>query len=338
MKLSKYLKDKLFFLLSFFFLYLIIVLLLFAFKSPNSLIIAISFLLFLFAFLVLFVDYVRKKSFYDELLSHIQKLDKSYLVLETLKTPSFYEGEILYQALYEINKSMNENVKEYEMQMTDFKEYIEMWIHEVKIPLSSLLLMTYNHKNKWDKKLIEQIRKIENYTEQVLYYVRQESSEKDYLIKENNLSNMISEVALKNQDDLLEQRIDFIVENVDYFVFTDSKWAIFILNQIINNSMKYKKEKNSYIKVSACETKDAITLTIEDNGIGIPSSDISKVFQKSFTGENGRTKGKSTGMGLFIVKSLCDKLGHKIKIESKQNKYTKVSITFFKNSYYEVVK
>ena len=138
-------------------------------------------------------------------------------------------------------------------------------------------------------------------------------------------------------DDLLENKIDYITENVDVKVLTDSKWLEFILGQIVNNSIKYKKKGNSYIKIKALTTNLNTTLIIEDNGIGIKKSDLKQVFDKSFTGENGRVVSSSTGMGLFIAKNMCDKLGHKIAIESEYNKYTKVLITFAKDTYYDVL-
>ena len=118
-------------------------------------------------------------------------------------------------------------------------------------------------------------------------------------------------------------------------VNTDKKWLEFILNQIVNNSIKYKKDNNSLIRIESIEEKEKIVLTIYDNGIGIPESDITRVFNKSFTGINGRDKVKSTGMGLYIIKNLCNKLGHNIYIQSKENKYTKVIIEFGKNNIYK---
>lgn len=339
MTFFNYLKDKLYAFILFTFVYGLLLLLFFAFKISYEVIIAFSIIFFIFFLSLLIIDYFRKRNFYRTLLSNIEKLDKSYLVLETINTPNFYEGELLTKALYEINKSMNENIKYFESQMIDFKEFIEMWIHEIKIPISSLILMAHNHKDNFDKTATEQIRKIENYVEQVLYYVRQEKAEKDYLINEVSLDKVITKVALKNKDDFLENKIDLLVDNINCKIYTDSKWLEFIINQIINNSIKYKRENiNSYIKISLKEETDKIILIIEDNGIGIPASDISRVFEKSFTGINGRKTFKSTGMGLFICKNLCNKLGHKISIESKIRKYTRVYITFFKNEYFEVVK
>lgn len=334
-----YLKDKLWYILLFIITFLFILFLLLAFKIKTELIIAILVIILIFFILSILIDFFKKKDFYNELLSNIEKLDKAYLVLETLDKPNFYEGKLLYQALYDINKSMGENVKSLELQVDDFKQYVEMWIHEVKIPISTLVLMQHNHKNEFIKEGIMQIKRIENYVEQILYYVRQETAEKDYLISEVSLKKVINKVLLKNKDDILENKINLIVDTSDFNVSTDSKWLEFILNQVINNSIKYKKEvNNSYIKISMIDKKDKLDLIIEDNGIGITDSDIPLVFKKSFTGNNGRIKSKSTGMGLFIAKSLCDKLGHKIMIESKEKEYTKVIITFSKNHYYDVVK
>lgn len=331
-------KDKLIFIILFLFTYSILLLLFFAFKVSDSLIIAVTFLLLFLLFNVILIDYFRKKNFYQLLLSNIEKLDKAYFVIEMLEEPSFYEGKIIYQALYDINKSMCEMIKLLENQTEDFKEYIEMWIHEVKLPIASLVLMAHNHPDKFDKNSKEQIRRIEDYVEQVLYYVRQEFAEKDYLINAISLKKVVSNVALRNKNEFLESNIDLIVENVDYSVYTDSKWLEFILNQIIGNSMKYKDKKNAYIKINTLEEKNKYILEIIDNGIGISEEDLPRVFNKSFTGNNGRGWAKSTGMGLYIVKKLCDKLGHKVMIESSKGEYTKVSIVFFKNKYYDVIR
>lgn len=143
------------------------------------------------------------------------------------------------------------------------------------------------------------------------------------LIKEKSLQEIIKNVALKNKDDLLASKVKLDVNVNNIKVLTDAKWLEFILNQIINNSIKYKRNNvESYIKIIAKEDKEKTYLSIYDNGIGIPKKDIPRVFEKSFTGENGRIIAKSTGMGLYIVKKLCDKLGHKINIESKKKEYT----------------
>ncbi len=336
MNFYDYFKDKFYQFILTFICYAIILIIFFAFKIDIGIIISTFFILINLFIVSILIDYFRKKKFYDTLLKNIDKLDKSYLVLETISKPNFYEGELLYQALYDINKSMSENVKTIYQQSKEFKEYIELWIHEIKIPLSTLNLINNSHN--YDRRIKIQLKRINDYVEQVLYYSRSENASKDYLIRSVDLSTIIRNVGLKSIDDLLENKMNFIVDKVKIKVLTDSKWLEFILEQIINNSIKYKKDNvDSYIKIEVNDEKNKTILTILDNGIGIKESDLKQVMNKSFTGENGRGKSKSTGMGLYIVKNMCEKLSHKIEIESKENEYTKVIITFFKNNYYDVL-
>lgn len=337
MSFLRFIKDNKVNILVSLLLFILVILLMFTFQV-NSFLIIISIIFFLSSFIFLLLyNYFRKKKFYNELINNTELLDKKYLVLETLSEPSFLEGKILYDSLYQIDKSMNERIKLYEKNLSDFKEYVEMWIHEVKIPLSSLSLMCHNHHNEIDKKYLNQINKLDNYVDQVLYYVRSNDAEKDFLIKKTNLEKVINSVMIKNKDEILLNNITVNVENLNVFVYTDTKWLIFIINQILNNSIKYKKKNgNSLIKIYATEEKDLVNLFIYDNGIGINKSDITRVFDKTFTGENGRKDANSTGMGLYIVKKLIDKLGHKISISSKENEYTEVKITFGKNDLYNI--
>ena len=215
MKLSLYLKDKRYIVILSLINFITITLILLAFKLSKDAIIVIDVILVFNFILILGIDYFRKKFFYNDLFNKIEQLDKSYLVLEMINKPDFYEGNILYQALYDINKSMIENIKIHEEQMKDFKEYIEMWIHEVKVPLSSLILTFNNHKNIFNNKTKRQLKRLENYVEQVLYYVRAENANKDYFIKEIDLSKVVKNVGLKNMDDIQDNKVSFKVENIN---------------------------------------------------------------------------------------------------------------------------
>ncbi len=335
MKLIKYLKDLIYTIIIFIISYLIIVLMLLVFKTNISLIIALSLILIMSFVFVILINYFRKKKFYDEFINNVNKLDKKYLVLETLNRPEFYEGNILYDNLYDINKSMIEEIQFYSSNINDFKEYVEMWIHEVKIPISSLVLMCHND-SKIDKKYIKQVKRLNDCIDQVLYYVRSNYTQEDFLIKKVNLEKIVSNVLLNNKDDILENNINLDINIHNIEVFSDFKWLEFIIQQIINNCIKYKSKNNSIIKITCEDLKDETILSIWDNGIGISKSDLPKVFNKSFTGANGRTSSKSTGMGLYIVHKLCDKLGHKIEISSIKDEYTEVKIIFGKNNLYKV--
>lgn len=338
MSFKDYFKDKAFYIVSYLISLILLLLIFRAFNvNPALTIMVFVILISLFILLILY-GYYRRLKFYNDLISNVNNMDKAYYVLATLESPDFYDGKILYDALYTINKSMIENIKTLEKQNEDFKEYIEMWIHEVKIPLSTLSLMIHNHKNSFDKKTIEQIKRINDYVEQVLYYARSENAEKDYIITSVKLEKVINQVALKNKDTLLDNKIDLIVKNINYEIYTDAKWLEFILNQVVSNSIKYKKDdEKSYIEIYVEEINGLTKLFIKDNGIGIPKEDIKRVFNKSFTGYNGRIKSKSTGMGLYISKELCNKLGHNIDIKSEKDKYTIVCITFNNHEFYNVI-
>ena len=339
MKLSKYLKTNYLIILLFIVIIAIIDLMLVSFKTNRQAVIGVSITAIVGFVLYIIYDFNRRKKFYNKLLNDLDLLDKKYLITEMIDKPDFYEGEIFYDALYEIDKSMAEKIKEYSLSIQDFKEYIEMWIHEVKLPLASLNLIVHNHKELSDKKITEQLKRLDDDIEQVLYYVRSENAEKDYLIKETEIAKVISNVAIKNKDILLENNIDFEVEVGNTKVLTDSKWLEFIINQIVSNSIKYiRNDVEHLIKITTEENNKNIILKIYDNGIGISKSDIPKVFDKTFTGNNGRKIETSTGMGLYISKQLCKKLGHKITVDSKENEYTEVSIFFNKNDFLNVAK
>ena len=335
MKFLKYVQDNLINILIYLVTGILITLMLAAFKTPCVALI-ITFILFILSgMLLLIISYLRKNKFYKLFMNNLEKLDKKFLILETLPEPTTYEEKIMVNSLYEINKSMIENIKISQKNINDFKEFVEVWIHEVKIPISSLVLKCHNNKEKYDKSFLSQIRRLDNNIDEILYYVRSEDTEKDFIITEIDLKEVVRNISLKNKDDLLENNIEFEVDLKAINVNSDKKWLEFIINQIINNSIKYKKESESIIKIESIENKDKVILEIYDNGIGIPEKDLKRVFDKSFTGTNGRDKVKSTGMGLYIIKKLCNKLGHNISIESKENEYTKVILEFGKNDVYK---
>lgn len=337
MTMKDYLQDKAFIFLFYGMMVVMTLLMLLAFHVNISLIILIMGIDFWFISIIEVFDYQRKKQFYTNYLSQLKMLEEKYLICELIKEPSFLEGRILYQSLYDINKSMLEKINDLSMNMEDFKDYVEMWIHEVKIPLSHLTLTVHNHKSEVSLEILEQVRKLENQVDQILYYVRSQSAQKDYLVKNNHLSQMIKNVIVKNKDYFIFHQLKIKLKDLDYEVVTDMKWFEFIVNQVLNNSFQYSKNtSDSYIEISAYENQEAIVLSIYDNGIGICASDLPRVFEKSFTGENGRKHKKSTGMGLYICHKLCECLGHTMTIESKVNQYTKVNIIFYKNHYYHM--
>lgn len=271
------------------------------------------------------------------LLKILEELDEKYLITEIIKTPNFLEGQIFKNSLEQIDKSMLENVNKYKYMTEDYKEYIELWIHEIKIPIATSKMVIENNKNAITKSIDEELDKVENYIEQALFYARSNTVEKDYYIRKVVLKEIVNESIKKNKSSLIQEKISIDIHDLEIEVNTDNKWIVFILNQIIQNSIKYRKKENSVIEIYANQGKENVILYIKDNGIGIKQGEITRVFEKGFTGTNGRLSNKkSTGIGLYLCKKLCNKLGIGIELNSVQNEGTEVKLVFPKDSYIEL--
>ena len=283
------------------------------------------------------IEYFKRKKFYDNLLKMLEELDEKYLITEIIKTPNFLEGQIFKNSLEQIDKSMLENVNKYKYMTDDYKEYIELWIHEIKIPISASKMVIENNKNAITKSIDEELDKVENYIEQALFYARSNTVEKDYYIRKVFLKEIVTESIKKNKSSLIQEKISIDIHDLEIEVNTDNKWIVFILNQIIQNSIKYRKKENSVMEIYANQGKENVILYIKDNGIGIKQGEITRVFEKGFTGTNGRLSNKkSTGIGLYLCKKLCNKLGIGIELNSVQNEGTEVKLVFPKDSYIEL--
>ena len=283
------------------------------------------------------IEYFKKKKFYDNLSNMLEELEEEYLITEIINTPDFLEGKILKNTIETIDKSMLENVNKYKYMTEDYKEYIELWIHEIKIPIATSKMVIENNKNAITKSIDEELDKVENYIEQALFYARSNTVEKDYYIRKVVLKEIVNESITKNKSSLIQEKISIDIHDLDIEVNTDNKWIVFILNQIIQNSIKYRRKENSAIEIYANQGKENVILYIKDNGIGIKQGEITRVFEKGFTGTNGRLSNKkSTGIGLYLCKKLCNKLGIGIELNSVQNEGTEIRLVFPQSSYVEL--
>ena len=273
-------------------------------------------------------DYGRKKEFYEELREKVRDLDKAYLLPEILSEPEFLEGRLACQAMKEMGRSMAERVSSYEQKQKEYKEYIELWVHEIKLPIATGKLLVENNRQFYDESMIEELDKIDAYAEQALFYARSSYVEKDYVLKKISLRKVTSEVLKKNRKLLLEEKISIQCHDLDVEVFSDSKWLAFILQQILSNSIKYMGEGERTLEWYAEKEREQVKLYLRDTGIGISAGDLPRVWDKGFTGENGRIGKKSTGIGLYLCKKLCEKMGHRIEIVSARGRGCLVIIRF----------
>lgn len=276
----------------------------------------------------LIIDFIKRKNYYDSLWENLESIDKKYFITEIIKPGDFVDSRINYEVIDQCNKSMKDEVADLARNIEEYKEYIEMWVHEIKTPIAASRLILENNPSKTSDSIIEEIEKIENYIEQVLFYARSNDLYKDYLVKKINLKKIINSVIKRNANILIEKRIKIEVDNIDEDIYSDSKWIEFILQQIVINSIKYMDKPQSILKFQCSKINKKTLLSITDNGIGMDEKTIKKAFEKGYTGENGRKYCKSTGMGLYLCKKLSDKLEIEISIESKVNEWTRVNILF----------
>ena len=335
MRFRDYIKEKMVLIIGTILALVSVEILLLAYNISILIRVYCAFIIVFVMALAILIEYKKKKDYYNELIKNMEDLKEKYLISEIIKTPNFIEGKILKDILQDTGKSMLENVNYYKNIQEDYKEYIELWIHEVKIPIAASKMIIENNKNEVTKSIDEELDKVENYTEQALFYARSNAVEKDYIINKTNLKEIVNGAILKNKTTLLNEKVSIELSNLkDEEVYTDSKWAVFIINQIIQNAIKYSKKENKKIEISSQEKNDRVILYIKDNGIGIKKGEITRVFERGFTGENGRIIGqKSTGIGLYLCKKLCDRLGLGIELNSEKDKGTEVRIIFPKSSY-----
>lgn len=323
-----YVKDKINYILGFIIYLIIIIFYLKAMQLDEDIsiiICCISFIFFISGFLG---TYFIKNRYYKNIEKIMDGLDEKYLISEVIKKPKREERLVQYNILKRANKSMIENVSDVRDSKMEYKEYIESWVHEIKIPITSAKLLCENNKSDITNKIDEEIEEINNYVEQVLFYARLDNVQNDFMIRKICLNDCIRNVIARNKKIMIQNNMRVEVKNADEKVeaYSDEKWLEFILNQIVVNSIKYKRDDNALISISMLQNKDNVKLSIKDNGIGIKKSEIDRVFDKGFTGSNGRNQKKSTGIGLYLCKRLCKELGMDIKAESKENEYTEMTI------------
>ena len=274
---------------------------------------------FLAALVASFSDFVnyresyRKLKFLEEnILNDLDALPKS------LDIRIDYYHKIIEKLYEELEKLTQEN----RQKNTDMVDYYSMWVHQIKTPIAAMNFLLDNEEVD-QKNLQQELFKIERYVEMVLTYIRLDSISSDYVITKINLDEVVKDSVKKYATIFINKKIKLNYVSHETMVISDKKWLSFAFEQILGNSVKYSSSGGE-ITIETCENK----LVIEDNGMGIKEEDLPRIFEKGFTGFNGRYEKKSSGLGLYLCKKTLDKLGHHIEISSKVGEGTRIEITF----------
>jgi len=328
-----YLKDKIMVLLlngiSLFFLSLYLL----ATANSSVTVLLISLIWVVVLVVYLYIDYRGRKKYFDQIEELMENLDQPYLVQEFLGNSWRLSDQLYKDILYRSNKAVIEQIYQLEDSQKEYREFIEGWIHEVKLPITGMRLASHNSKQAEDRRIEAYLTEMENLVEQALFYARSDQVYKDYLVVETDLKQVILKLVGKNKYLLIQNQMNVQIEFDEISIMTDRKWLEYILTQILNNAIKYKKSDSGEIIFRAEPAGNSTRLTIRDAGIGIPPDEIGRIFEKGFTGSNGRERERSTGIGLYLCRKLCRKLEIQIGAESIPDKYTEIYFIFPKNSY-----
>ena len=225
----------------------------------------------------------------------------------------------LIEALFKANKKITTEVNS---KYADMADYYTLWIHQIKTPISAMRLILQSSNMPDNCELSAELQKIEGYAQMVLSYLRLESDSTDYIIRKYSLDKIIKQAVRKYSSQFIRKKIRLKYQSIDVNVLTDEKWLLFVVEQILSNALKYT---NSGGEISIY-LKPGQVLCIKDSGIGIASDDLPRIFEKGFTGYNGRTDKKASGIGLYLCRRICTKLGHQITATSESGIGTEITL------------
>lgn len=265
----------------------------------------------------------------EKLLQETYALKQRYLIAEVMKEPRRADDKVFYQMLRLAQRSMLEEVEEVHRQQLEYQEYVEQWVHEIKTPLTAMKLLCENQPGPSSRPMLAELEKTRRCTEQALYYARSAHTQADYTVHEVPLSAIVHAAIGDNKYLLREKNVALCLDGLELTVYTDEKWVRFILGQLIANAVQYCNAQPT-LSFYARREESQIRLTIQDNGLGIPEEELPRVFDKGFTGRNGRLRSGATGLGLYLCKQLCIKLGIGLTLSSDETG-TQVHLLFYEN-------
>lgn len=313
---SHYLKDRLFFIM----IYMVSVLVcLCVFKLYDLELEAFAYAFMILCVLLVVCFCVDYYKYYKKHQTLLTLRSNSNVSLSCDLQDSSLIGEDYHKILVAMKEYHDEYVISSENKMHDLEDYFTMWVHQAKLPIAAMkLLLEDENLSRSEIKL--QLLRMDQYTDMVLAYLRLHSTHTDFLFKELELDDLIRQSIRRFSTEFIRKHIQLSFKETGDVILSDEKWLVFVLEQILSNSLKYTNE-NGLISIYM---KSKHILVIEDTGMGISASDLNRVFEKGYTGMNGRSDKTASGLGLYLCKNILDMLNHKITIESSVGKGTRV--------------
>lgn len=287
-------------------------------------------------------EWLRERSFMRGLARLAEGEEDVLDAADTLPEPNYPEGELAWDALQSVAQASRRRGAQLEEEMQDYRHYVELWVHEIKTPLAAMNLTLANSRGEDARSLSREVARVEADVENALYYARSTSVAEDYLLRRCELTDLVREAVKSRARALTEARmaVDLggLEDEKDLWVFCDPKWMVFILGQLIDNAVRYRAVpehdgREARLSFSARvegagSASERVVLDVADNGCGISEADLGRIFERGFTGTNGRSHERSTGMGLYLVRTLCEKMGLAVGATSAVGVGTTMSIAF----------
>ncbi|MCI8541875.1 MAG: HAMP domain-containing histidine kinase [Lachnospiraceae bacterium] len=262
--------------------------------------------------------------FRNYLMEHRERrriLENVEILLDELPNPATLAEEDYQEMLRKLSSIFSENLNGWQNERRESMDYYTTWVHQIKTPISVMRMRLQGEDTEEHRELLAELFRVEQYVEMALNWMRLGSDSTDFLFREYELDSIVRQAIRKYAPQFIRRRIGIKYEPADVKVLTDEKWLLFIIEQILSNAVKYTPQGSVTIRV----TPEKV-LEIADTGIGIAPEDVPRIFEKGFTGYNGRTDKKSTGLGLYLCRLTAEKLSHKISVESAVGVGTTVSI------------
>ena len=291
-------------------------------------ILVILLIVFLLVFLTVNMsDFFQQRARLLEWKSILDGLDRKYLFTECVPQPKrLYERRLL-DLVRLAGRDMTGAVSDAQASQREYQEYVERWVHEIKAPLTAARLICRELDGDTRRKLTAELSQIEAHVERALFYARAENPEQDCLFRQIELEKIAAQAIENHRSLLIQNGIRVEMENMNCAVYTDEKWAVFILGQLLQNAARYRGPE-PVITLSAKPLGRQTQLIVHDNGIGIPAHELPRVFERGFTGSNGRMRGGSTGIGLYLCRKLAVFLELELRMDSQEGAGTTVTLTF----------
>ena len=290
----------------------------FLYHLPVEAVIYPTILCIFIGILVLIFDFMLKNA-------HHKKLTQVKSIDDALTTTFPFDNNIQNEDYRKIISTLCKQYKQYQQETNnkymDMIEYYTVWAHQIKTPIAAMRLTLQNEDSPLSRKLTNDLYRIEQYVEMVMTFLRLNSNSTDYVFKEYDLDTIVRSAVKKFSSEFIDRKLRLIYEPLNTSVITDEKWLSFVIEQILSNALKYTPTGS--IKISLVKEK---TLRIEDTGIGIAPSDLPRIFDNGYTGFNGRTDKRASGIGLYLCKRICNNLGHGITANSKVDVGTIIDI------------